>query len=380
MPRTETVLTIFVASPSDVSDERLRMEEIIREVNLTAGEPKGVRLELLKWETNTFPSAGERAQQVINTQIGDAYDIFVGIMWGRFGTSTGAYDSGTEEEFLRAKRRYDSGDQLDIMFYFKDEAIPPSKIDVSQLTKVKNFQSAISSGVYFRTFNTVDDFEKLFRMHITKKISDYGSSGSIRPNTISNDAMIPNDAVAPNDGDEAPGILDMQIQFEETAPHMVAVIERLGERTNWISDRLNEHTQAIRELSNRSFGVPNARDAAKMIDASAQDLEEYAISLDEINVEFSTVMDSNFKNIAAMALFYKSTPENEATEAIEAISSLREVIADAISGATEFRATVADLPRMTSKLNAAKRHVTKAMDRMLDTMALAKKLLDEALA
>ena len=58
-----------------------------------------IRFELVMWETDTFPSIGKDAQSIINEQIGDDYDIFVGLMWTRFGTPTPRAGSGTEEEF-----------------------------------------------------------------------------------------------------------------------------------------------------------------------------------------------------------------------------------------------------------------------------------------
>jgi hypothetical protein len=44
-----------------------------------------------------------RPEQLILDQIGQ-YDLFVGIMWRRFGTPTGVAGSGTEQEFDHALR------------------------------------------------------------------------------------------------------------------------------------------------------------------------------------------------------------------------------------------------------------------------------------
>ena len=127
MARIQTLLQVFVASPGDVDDERIILEDVINEFNLTWGDRHGVRLELLKWETHSRPGFGADGQDVINKQIGNEYDIFLGIMWGRFGTPTGRAESGTEEEFNRAYARLaDSPNTVQIMFYFKDAGIPPS--------------------------------------------------------------------------------------------------------------------------------------------------------------------------------------------------------------------------------------------------------------
>jgi hypothetical protein len=88
---------IFVASPGDVQIEWGALASAVVEISETLGEAQDYRLELVHWETHAVPDAG-RPQQVINKQLCD-YEVFVGIMWKRFGTPTGEADSGTEEEF-----------------------------------------------------------------------------------------------------------------------------------------------------------------------------------------------------------------------------------------------------------------------------------------
>ena len=106
MPQQAFIAQIFVASPSDVQGEREILEEVVSEMNRSSAKNAGFRLELLKWETSVHPGFGPDSQAVINEQIGDNYDIFIGIIWGRFGRKTSRAESGTEEEFDRALMRY----------------------------------------------------------------------------------------------------------------------------------------------------------------------------------------------------------------------------------------------------------------------------------
>jgi len=105
MAKTQTILDVFVASPGDVIEERKILEEVINEFNVTWSDERNLRLDLVKWETHSRPGFGEDAQDVVNQQIGDEYDIFLGLMWGRYGSQTKRAESGTEEEFERAYRR-----------------------------------------------------------------------------------------------------------------------------------------------------------------------------------------------------------------------------------------------------------------------------------
>ncbi len=60
-------------------------------------EVKDFVLFLFDGEKDVYPSVAEYGQQVINQQVEGKYDLFVGIMKGRFGTPTPQAGSGTEE-------------------------------------------------------------------------------------------------------------------------------------------------------------------------------------------------------------------------------------------------------------------------------------------
>lgn len=115
---------IFLASPGDTSEERVIAEEVVEEINKTVGSRDKFRLELLKWEHDTYPTMAEYSQQAINEQMGGDFQIFVGIMWKKFGTPTLKAESGTEEEFELAYKRYSEKKDIQIMFYFNSAPIP----------------------------------------------------------------------------------------------------------------------------------------------------------------------------------------------------------------------------------------------------------------
>src|SRR3712207_1752082 len=106
MPVTATIFRVFIASPSDVKRERMMCRSVIEEINRTWHSTHNLYLVPVMWEYDAFPGVGVDSQAVLNSEIGNDYDIFVGIMWARFGTPTGRADSGTEEEYERAYEKY----------------------------------------------------------------------------------------------------------------------------------------------------------------------------------------------------------------------------------------------------------------------------------
>ena len=104
MPRSETILSVFVASPNDVSEERDRVDQIVNELNSVHARRTGIRLEVLRCERDVSPAAGKDPQAVVNDQIPQDYDVFLGIFWNRLGSPTNRAGSGTVEEYEMAKR------------------------------------------------------------------------------------------------------------------------------------------------------------------------------------------------------------------------------------------------------------------------------------
>lgn len=97
MRPNSTKVSVFVASPSDVHEERRRIDNVQDEINEVLAHA-GVFLDVQKWETRVGPDVADRVEDAILAQI-EPYEVFIGIMWHRLGTDTGRAASGTVEEF-----------------------------------------------------------------------------------------------------------------------------------------------------------------------------------------------------------------------------------------------------------------------------------------
>jgi len=175
-------IRLFVASPGDVSAERDSLSKVISEINSTIAPDKGFLLEIVRWETHCQPAMG-RPQGVINAQIGQ-YDIFIGIMWKRFGTPTGAADSGTEEEFRLAYSSWSSQDSPWIMFYFcQYPFMPRRQEEIDQLSKVLKFREELQGKGLIWEYPSPTEFSDIIRPHLVRILLDMaqGNGGSEPP-------------------------------------------------------------------------------------------------------------------------------------------------------------------------------------------------------
>lgn len=162
------VFKCLVASPADTKGEREICIKIFNEINKSIGEQFGFIIEKRMWEYDTRPSFGEYSQAVISEQLGDTYDIFVGIMNNKFGTETKVAGSGTEEEFNNAYDRILRKEKVEIMFYFNDAPVKKSEVNTDDLIKISGFKRKVGElGGYYWTYNGENDFEKVFREQLT---------------------------------------------------------------------------------------------------------------------------------------------------------------------------------------------------------------------
>lgn len=382
MARQEHVLSVFVASPGDVEAERGKLEDVIRELNVAWSRELGVRLDLVRWETHAYPGIGVDAQEVINDQIPDDYDLFVGIMWCRYGTPTGRAGSGTVEEFDRAKARYDfDSNSVRLMIYFKDEPIPPSQLDPNQLAKVNEFRDSLGDeGALYWKFNEIDQFEKLIRLHLTRQVQAW-KNRSIATDTKVDSYTDDQEPTLQEDDDE--GILDLMDVFEDKFAELTEISQRIATATEELGKKMMDRTAEMERLPKDAQGNANRKDAKRFIAKAASDMTQYTTRIEAELPLFSDAMNTgmnSFIKAATMSVDLNSDDDDiqQAKEGLDAVVSLRSVLATSKESMNEFRETITTLPRMTTNLNRAKRGTTSALDRLLAEFTNGEVLLKES--
>jgi hypothetical protein len=168
------LVRVFGASPGDVAAEREALGRVVGKLQETLGRQLDVTIELVRWETHTWPGFGEDAQDVVNSRIGE-YDIFVGIMWKRLGTETRRAASGTVEEFTRAYERWQTHRRPHLMFYFsRAKFFPDGRDEMANLGAVLDFKQALKDkGGLLGEYEGVGDFEEQVHRDLYSEITSY---------------------------------------------------------------------------------------------------------------------------------------------------------------------------------------------------------------
>ena len=164
------LLKIFIASPGDVKLEREKAREEIIGLQPVA-QKLGYMLEAVGWETHATPGMG-RSQELLNKLVREC-DLFIGILWRKFGLPTGEAESGTLEEFNLARERYAKEHTPEIMLYFR-EVHPDFLSDPGpQLQKVLDFKQQIEEGhlALYQNYRDPEHLAHLLRQHLTEYLA-----------------------------------------------------------------------------------------------------------------------------------------------------------------------------------------------------------------
>ena len=235
-------VSIFLSSPGNLSAEREIATEVCQLLNLDLGRSEKFNIELIKWETHTHSARGESTQEVINDQIGDEYDIFLGVFGARFGTPTKAWGSGTEEEFRLAKKRSDETSKPKMMFLFSNKSHPLDEIDAAQLTRVQSFKEDLSRlGVLYFGFKNETQFRTLLYSQLIQTVrAVLKASDSKKPGKL--------ELVVPNHFD--PLASYNALLETDSEVHASVMLGRAGKFLQQASIDLNKMTKSLLTFAN----------------------------------------------------------------------------------------------------------------------------------
>lgn len=367
MAKTITLYKIFLASPSDLYDERILVEEVVEELNFSTFNNSNIKIELVRWETHANPDIGKYPQQVINNDIGSDYDIFIGLLWSKFGQPTENYSSGTEEEFYNAYSRYKrNSSSIKIMFYFKQAPIPFEKIDTDGINLIRKFKSGLGEkGILYWEYTSIDEFQKLIRIQLTRKIQELLQIENTFPILVENRVDVIED--------EDLGLLDYMEIGEECFSDIEEILGRMTSAIEWLGKRFTERTNEIdmHKLVNPQMGNKTKK---RLINTAADDMISFnkrlSVEIPLFSETYRKGIDSFF-NAIKIGITLKADKEEDIENSINSIDVFIEAILYSNQNCGIFRNLLIEFPRMTKEYNQAKRICVSILDNLINEFEIA---------
>lgn len=401
MPRNITEFDLFVSSPADVADERDCVGEAVDELNANWQRQLGLRLNVIRWENYGLPGFGEDAQDVLNQDLPEQLDAFVGILWSRIGTPTRRAESGTVEEFERTYKQWKTKpDTIRQMMYFKNADVPFEEIDTEQITSVRQFKSSLSNrGCLYQDFKSTDEFRRLIRNHLTQlaqklasrhRTNDAQDTRATSQVAVTGAAVVAagaanvsSDVLRPRkaDVDDDEGLIDLVEKYQYEMSNVVGVANSLTESVETLGAQTKKSISDLNQLDLKQ-NPQRMKQAKRVVNGLARHLQSFA---KRVGAE-APVMKGSFNEASAAfegAIVVAPDFGEEGIRSIKGTAPNVERLIGTLDGTIVsiggMRTSILRVPRTTTQFNRARRAAVNALDELLYTLDSAKRVIESSL-
>lgn len=360
-----SAIRVFLASPNDLDPEVEIVETLIEELNRTWCFSLGIVLRLIRSGRDVRPGISTDTQAVVNAQISDDYDVFIGILWGRMGTPTPRFSSGTHEEFERAISRWSGTGSPEIMIYFKDAPIRPSKQDTHQVELVQAFRRSLNErGVLHTTFDEERGFQNSLRAHLSSLAQKFSRDTGVPSNGFGNPATRQVQTIG---YDEDFGFFDYLEIYNRRMADMSASLDKITAATARIGEQMSASASEMTAQS--QTGNPVA--VVRFIARSAADLTDYSEVVRIQTAEFSSSSNHALESLTkAMSLYsdFENTDEGQLADLEDSLTRMLVSARDARENMYGMRTMIDSFPKLTTEMNRAKRLVCGELDALVGSI------------
>lgn len=389
MPQTTQLVSVFLASPTDVDNERQVVDFTIIEWNQRHSRDKGVMFDLIKWD-NVAAGFGADGQDVVNNEIGDNYDLLIVVIWQRIGLETPRAQSGTVEEYERARARIMDGKDVEIAIYFKDVPINFRTADIDQIKYVKEFESKVhQDGALSKKFKDEDSL-KLNINFLLDKVSRNINQG----NSISSISVLP---LAGNGGSSS---VESEVELEDDSdePGLWDVIEVFGSYAEKASEFLNQSTMQLEEMSEvtnestaeieeiNKFGEGSPKVMRPILLKIGTSMDKYSEFLENNIAGYAENTNSMVESIRSLIdISYDFVRDDSRQQSLEEAIKLRDSLKDmsnsiseALTSFIDMKLSVLSTPRLTTNFNTSRRRLARNTENLIAVLTSDKILVEQA--
>lgn len=379
MARSTTVYSVALCSPGGLESGRLAVRDAVAEVNrFLAADGKAV--EIKAWEVDVRPTIGADAQDVVNKQIILDADIGIVLISDFLGSPTARAPSGTVEEVRSFIGRRKAGEAVDLMIFFKRVLLSYDREFLERMRAIVEFREELGKeGVFWKEFETDKELAELVRLHLPIAVRDLvpleGVGSSTTSPVIYQGSALP--IVEDDEGDI--GAIDNEIVFLESMAAITDANIAMGEAAERMRVALDSGTNRLNEMPKHAERDPRA--LKSVIDEMSVSMSLYADDLEAGVGVISNNADAAIQAIVTMIGFSGSevmASSDELFSLAETIDSTQMSMVELAAAAGGSLASIESMPRMTKKLNVAKRNVIQRTGEVRDVISSFSQRLGEA--
>ncbi len=340
---------------------------VVDEVNRTLRVSQEIQFEVWDWARDAMPGIAGTSQEQIDKQIPD-HDVYLGMMWKRFGAPTEGSGSGTEHEFNNSRKSHlERRQPTHVIFSFKTAIDSLAELDAAEFTKIDSFKRQLAhDGLLYISFKSQVELEKVLQMNLIKIALSWKSEESVESHTQEGTRQVSELTTAYQDelADE-PGLLDLQETIEDSARGAGEQITNIGEALSDMGESLRERTAELEAAKDEAGKIP-VKIAKALINRAADDMERFARMARPmlVNAEssFARSLDAVPKLIAIHGTTLTEEDKDELEGLSDALSELGESVLSADAQMLELAEVVIGLPKLSVRFNKGRKQMLDFVD------------------
>ncbi|WP_434439692.1 hypothetical protein [Lentzea sp. E54] len=167
MPFAANVVSVLIASPNDVAQDREALRQAMWDFNDEHASALQVVLLPVLWETHSRAELGTAPQDLLDKQIVDSADVVIGVFWTRIGSPL---PDGVPATVHELERSVEAGKP--VMLYFSNLPASPLTIDTGQVKAVQDFKQRANSWGIYRAYDSVNSLVEQVKRDLLRTVRD----------------------------------------------------------------------------------------------------------------------------------------------------------------------------------------------------------------
>ena len=161
-------LRVFLSCPDDVNSDRDQLRSILEAWSNEVEDRYHVCLKIITGDSDVLRGPG-RPQKNIDKLVVNS-DIYIGMMWKKFGGPTGLVQSGTLEEYIVAFQQWEEHHSPEMLFFFKKVIVDNNENgeDTLSAQQIHEFKKTIKPYFFYYDYDSIKDLTEKVKQQFEK--------------------------------------------------------------------------------------------------------------------------------------------------------------------------------------------------------------------
>jgi methyl-accepting chemotaxis protein len=246
---------------------------------------------------------------------------------------------------------------------------------------IKDFQQRLQKlGSFSWHYQDINEFQKILRIHLNKVVHELVNEqkqNAIQQKYLQEISNVQEVEVEVDE--EEGGLLDCLILGEDNINEAVSTLYRMNKIVGDIGETLNARTEQINNLIAAKSNSSN-HDKLRVVELAASDLFNFASRLNTEIPIFQKYFNKGVESFTKSLEYREDFDQKDEAglrDTLEKIQNYKSKVSITVSQIMGFRKVLNSFPRISKKLNTAKRKSVETVERLINALKSTANIISE---